>query len=313
VSVSERGGVGEPRGDEADAARVVAAFRAGLTGSAVVDPSAESALAEAVLALHARGGAGWPDFAIDVEAFATAVARRLGDAASASLVAALHHDVYVAIAATAGDEAAVVACDRIATREVDFAASRLRATAAQADEVRSDLRRLLFAHEDDRPAAISTFTGRGDLRGYARIIVARALARRIQRDRREVSLDDEMIDGMTPALDPEVAVLREQYRTDVDAAFRTALAALSDRARAVLRYHLLDGWSIDQIGERYGVHRSSAARWVNAAHAELGAGIRTALAARLSIPESQVDSIVALVTSRIDVSLERLLGGKTEP
>lgn len=229
-----------------------------------------------------------------------------------AVIATLHHDVYLAIAAAAGDEAAAKACDEIAAREVAFAARRLRATDTQAADVQSDVRRLLFSSEDTRGAAITTFTGRGDLRGYLRVVAARALSRRIQRDRREVELGDELPDAFGPALDPDVVMLREHYRADVDAAFRSALTALSSRSRAVLRYHLLDGWSIDQIGERYGVHRSSAARWVTAAHAELGAGIRSTLAARLNIPESQVDSIVALVTSRVEASIERLLGAPAE-
>jgi RNA polymerase sigma-70 factor (ECF subfamily) len=74
-----------------------------------------------------------------------------------------------------------------------------------------------------------------------------------------------------------------------------------------LRFHLLDGWSIDQIGERYGVHRATAARWVGAAREKLGEDLRKRLAERLAIPASQVSSIVALVTSAIEVSLDRLL------
>jgi RNA polymerase sigma-70 factor (ECF subfamily) len=140
-----------------------------------------------------------------------------------------------------------------------------------------------------------------------RVIAARTLARRIQRERREVALEDEMIDVLTPAIDPAVAFLREHYRPEVDAAFRAAIATLADRSRAVLRYHLIDGWSIDQIGALYRVHRATAARWLTAARDELGARIRLGLAERLAIPESQVDSIVALVTSRIEISLERLL------
>lgn len=266
------------------------------------------AVAAAVTELHERGVRGWPGIAVDRAAFGAALARRLGDALTSPAIAALHHDVYVAIAAAAGDEGAARACDQIAIREVEFAARRLRATETQAADVQSDLRRLMFSADGERGAAITTFTGRGDLRGYLRVVAARALSRRIARDRREVELEDDLPDAFGASLDPEVVMLREHYRADVDAAFRTALSALSSRARAVLRYHLLDGWSIDQIGERYGVHRSSAARWVTAAHAELGAGIRAALATRLNIPESQVDSIVALVTSRVEASIERLLG-----
>jgi RNA polymerase sigma-70 factor, ECF subfamily len=256
--------------------------------------------------LHAQGAAAWRDVSLSSDRFAIEVVRRLGADATTEDVRSLHPDIYLAIAAADGDEIAARACDRIAEREVEFAAGRLRASGAASEDVRSELRRLMFTSDDARPSAITTFSGRGDLRGYARVIAARALARRIQRERRESSLQDSMIDAIAP-LDPEVALLRERYRAEVDVAFRAALETLTDRARAVLRYHQLDGWSIDQIGERYGVHRSTAARWVTSAHTELGAGIRTQLATRLAIPESQVDSIVALVTSCVEVSLERLL------
>lgn len=257
-------------------------------------------------ALHARGAAAWPDVTLAADRLAEEVVRRLGNDATTDDVRAVHSDVYLVIAASDGDETAAGHCDRIADLEVKFAAGKLRASGAVTEDIRSELRRLLFTSDGDRPAAITTFSGRGDLRGYARVIAARALARRMQKERKETEVSDTLIDAISP-LDPEVAMLRERYRTDVDAAFREALATLTDRARAVLRYHQLDGWSIDQIGERYGVHRSTAARWVSVAHAELGAAIRAQLATRLAISESQVDSIVALVTSCVEVSLERLL------
>jgi RNA polymerase sigma-70 factor (ECF subfamily) len=90
---------------------------------------------------------------------------------------------------------------------------------------------------------------------------------------------------------------------------RTALADLADRPRALLRYHLIDGWTIDRIGERYGVHRATAARWLADAREQVGKLIRKELARRLAIPKSDVDSLVTMLTSGIDVSLERLLAG----
>ncbi|MCE9577396.1 MAG: hypothetical protein K8W52_29880 [Deltaproteobacteria bacterium] len=289
-----------------DVPQIAAAFRAAaVPPPAVVEP--DDALAAALADLHGRGAAGWPGIALDLGRFAAELGRRLGADATLATLATLHHDVYLAIAAADGDPAAVTACDQVGGREIDFAAGRLRATPTQADDVRSDLRRLLFTADDDREAAVRSFTGRGDLRGYARVIVARALGRRIQRDRREVSLDDEVLDAFAPAIDPRIELLREQYRPEVDAAIRAGIAGLPDRHRAVLRFHLLDGWSIDQIGARYAVHRATAARWLTTAREDLGARIRAALATRLAIPESQVDSIVALVTSGIELSLDRLL------
>jgi RNA polymerase sigma-70 factor (ECF subfamily) len=256
--------------------------------------------------LYERALAAWPDVArVSRAQFASELARRLGEATVA--ISGLHEDIYVAIGAHDGDALAAAACEALASREVDFAASRLRATPTQTDDVRSELRRLLFTKDAERPAALSTYTGRGDLRGYLRVMAARALARRMQRDRRETELDSGVLELLDPALDPEVAMLREHYRDAVEAAFVAALSELSPRARAVLRYHLVDGWTIDQLGARYATHRSTASRWLTAAREELRAGIRARLAAQLLISESQVDSIVALVTSRIEVSLDRLL------
>lgn len=262
---------------------------------------------EPVAKLYARARETWPEILVSPERFAGELGRRLGDAASLATIAQLHHDIYLAVAANDGDERAIAACEQVARREVEFATSKLRATPTQAEETRSELGRLMFTREEERECAIASFTGRGDLRGYLCVIVSRALARRIQRDRREVTLDDQVIDAFTPQVAPEIALLREQYRPQVDLALRNGIAALSDRHRAVLRFHLIEGWSIDQLGERYGVHRATAARWLTAAREDLGARIRGELAAQLAIPESQVDSIVALVTSRIEVSVERLL------
>jgi RNA polymerase sigma-70 factor (ECF subfamily) len=116
-----------------------------------------------------------------------------------------------------------------------------------------------------------------------------------------------VFDRMLPIDDPELSILRAQYRDTVDAALRAALVGLDARARALLRYQLLDGWSIDQVGKLYGVHRATAARWLADARAALGDAIRTELASRLRIAASEVDSIVRLVQSRVDMSLDRLL------
>jgi len=62
-----------------------------------------------------------------------------------------------------------------------------------------------------------------------------------------------------------------------------------------------------QVGKLYGVHRATAARWLSDAREALGALIRAELAARLRIATEDVDSIVRLVQSRVDMSLDRLL------
>jgi RNA polymerase sigma-70 factor (ECF subfamily) len=267
-------------------------------------------LAATLSQLRAGARAAYPDLAIDGAIFAAELARRLGAAASPEVLARVRADhVHLAIACAGGDPLAIRRFEAEFLDEVDAAAGRLRARPDQADEVRGQLRRILFVAEPGRPAALHEFSGRGDLRSYLRVIATRELVRVINKSRREIGVTDEaFFDMLSPASDPELGYLREHYRADVEAAIRAALAALPDQPRALLRYSVVDGWTIDRIGALYGVHRATAGRWVAAAREQLGAAIRAALAARLAISVDEVDSIIRLVQSRIEVSLERLLG-----
>jgi RNA polymerase sigma-70 factor (ECF subfamily) len=57
----------------------------------------------------------------------------------------------------------------------------------------------------------------------------------------------------------------------------------------------------------YGVHRAIAARWLAAAREQIAGATRNHLAARAGIVSEEIDSIIRLVHSRLDVSFERLL------
>jgi RNA polymerase sigma-70 factor (ECF subfamily) len=269
-----------------------------------------SRLASILAKLHAAATAAYPDLTVEPVAFAAELARRLGAAADPDQLEQLCAEhVYLAIACVAGDPVAILRLETDLLDEVDAVGGRLRATADQIDETRGHVRRVLLVTEPGRPAALTEFSGRGNLRGYLRVIATRELVRIINKGRREVNLvDDAVLEMLSPLDSPDLEYLRERYRGEVNAAMRTALAALADEPRALLRYSLVDGWTIDRIGALYGIHRATAARRVAAAREQLGAGIRAELAARLSITVAEVDSIVRLVQSRIDVSLERLLG-----
>jgi RNA polymerase sigma-70 factor (ECF subfamily) len=267
-------------------------------------------LAATLARLRADACAAYPEVHIDGERFAAELARRLGAVASPDQVARVRADhVHLAIGCVAGDPVAVRTFERELFDEVGATGARMRARDDQVDDVRGHVRRVLFVTEPGRPSALSEYSGRGDLRSYLRVIATRELVRVIHKGRREVGLsDDDMLAMISPATDPELDYLRDRYRADVDAAMRTALAGLGAESRALLRYSLVDGWTVDRIGALYGIHRATAARRVAAARDELAAAIRAELAARLAISVDDVDSIVRMVQSRIDVSLERLLG-----
>ena len=139
-------------------------------------------------------------------------------------------------------------------------------------------------------------------------MATRELVRAVQRGRRETPHDDDQLFSMiTPGSDPELAILRARYHDGVEKAIRTALTKLVGRSRAVLRYQFVDGWSIDRIGQVYGVHRATAARWLGEARDELGELIRNEVGAQLGITITEIDSIIRLVQTRLNLSLSGLL------
>jgi RNA polymerase sigma-70 factor (ECF subfamily) len=257
----------------------------------------------------ARAREAWPDFELAPAAFLAHLAERV--AAPSELVALRDlraSDLYVACACARGDERAIVAFERTYFGEVDAAAARLRAGATIADEVKQTLRRALFVAEPGRAPAIRDYAGRGDLRGWVRISALREAQRLLKRARREVALaDDDLLSALSPAEDLELAYLRQRYQAAFAAAFRDALAATSPEDRSLIRYQLVDGLTIDELAKLYRVHRATCARWLAAARDGILTRTRDTLRAAIGISTEELDTVIRLMHSRLDVSIERML------
>lgn len=289
-------------------AELVRAFRAGLVPEAA--PLFEdAALGAQLAALRAAAVAAYPDIAVDEDTFCRELARRSGTTATPATLGQIRAShVHLAIACMEGNKAAIERFHAEFFDEVEASARKLRATQTQTDELRGHMASMLFVGKENRVAALHAYSGRGDLGSYVRVIATRELLHAMQANRREVASPEEsFLDRLASVTDVEAGYIRDAYRPHLDAAMRSALASLSDEARALLRYSLLDGWNVDRIGALFGVHRATAARRVAAARDELADAIRKELSARLVIPIHDVDSVVRLVQSRIDVSLSRLL------
>jgi RNA polymerase sigma-70 factor (ECF subfamily) len=217
-------------------------------------------------------------------------------------------DLYLACACARGDGVAIALFEQHFLGEVDHAAAKLRVSPPVADEARQVVRDLLFVGRGGSPPAISSYAGRGDLRGWTRVVAMRELLKIRARDSKEVPIGDEaLLDALSPANDPELELARERYREVFARAFRDALARLPPRDRGLLRHLLIDGFTLDTIGGMYGVHRATAARWVASARQDLLDGTKAGLAKELALSGDEVDSVIRIVRSRLDLSVERLL------
>jgi RNA polymerase sigma-70 factor (ECF subfamily) len=154
---------------------------------------------------------------------------------------------------------------------------------------------------------LAQYSGRGALRSWLRVVATRLILD-LGKRQQAIPIGDAILHGLPdPTSDPELRHLRDHYGSEFARAFGDAAAALDSRERNLLRYSYLDGIGIDQIGAFFGVHRATAARWVNQARDRLVVGVRAALCAQLQVGSAELDSIFRLISSQLDISLRRHL------
>ena len=185
---------------------------------------------------------------------------------------------------------------------------------------RDDLTQLVVARllvaDEGVPARIAQYRGTGPLLGFVRVTAARlainATESRAIRAEVLTPTDDLFTAVFAPARDPEASFDRERARNHLRAAFETAAKTLEPRARNVLAFSLCDGLSIDAIARMYGVHRATAARWVQGARDSLIQGTREELSRALSVDDGELDSLFRDGLSRFELSVERCLRTASE-
>jgi RNA polymerase sigma-70 factor (ECF subfamily) len=251
----------------------------------------------------------WPDVALSPEAFASCLGTHVGDEGSLleALDALRAPDLYLACACARGDERALRAFESSYFREIDAALGRIR-TRATLDEAKQLVRDRLFVGADGAPPRIAQYSGRGDLRNWFRVAVVRMLLNVATRAPKERPLDDGALEAIPAASpDPELDLLRRRYRREFKEAFDESVAALGERERVLLRYAFCDALTVEEIGALYGVHRATAARWVQKARTELFERVQTALRTRLRLTTTEIESVVRLIGSNLDWTISQQL------
>ena len=81
-----------------------------------------------------------------------------------------------------------------------------------------------------------------------------------------------------------------------------------DRKERQNATHRLDGLTMDAIGGIYQVHRITVVRWMNQARQALAKETRRELSTRLRVDHQELESIMRLIESQMEVSLRAFLG-----
>jgi len=257
----------------------------------------------------ATAHAAWPEVKLpEPEVLVTFVGERLaGVDLATALAGAPAADLALACACVLGEPTAHAAFDSVLT-EVDAAGASTKATPDLVTEVKQLLRVQLLVPTNERPPGISGYRGKGPLRGWVRITATRELIRHKKRQERHVGEGDSGLEAvLVIGNDPVLEKLKTEYRTEFAAALPDAIADLSAEDRMLLRQSIVEKMSIDEVGAAFGVHRATAARWLNRARGALVGATHKRLAERLDLPVEQMDSVIKLVQSQLDASVIRYL------
>lgn len=219
-------------------------------------------------------------------------------------------DVYLAIALAAQDQGALRVFEDKLVPHVDQALRRLRLPPNTQDEVRQTVRFDLLVGTDGAPK-IADYAGRGELAGWLRVTATRKALTLLRKNTREESLDEMLLDHFPDAAaNPGKQHLRSTYTSELKRAIHDAFASLEVRQRNLLRQHILDELTIDDLARLYRAHRATCARWLADARAELGKNTRKRLIASLGIDREEVESLLRFLDSDIELSISRILVGE---
>ena len=243
-----------------------------------------------------------PGLSADAEALRRAV-ERVG---APDLDALFLGDLLLAELAVAGESTAVRIFTDLSDAVIPVALARSRVPRSWSDEVGQRLRTRLLVAEDGQPHLLR-YSGRGPLRAWLKVAALRTGLDLLRRQGKEQTLEERVLSAAPGSDDPELRFLRTHYAAQFKEALDASMATLSDRDRRLLKMRIVDDLNIDEIGTLHGVHRATAARWLEAAREALGKGVRRHLEHELAVKREDLDSVLRLIRSRIDLSLDRRL------
>lgn len=259
-----------------------------------------------VESVRARAAVAWPRIQVNPARFAQAIEDRLGG----SPLAAMHtDDLYLACGCAAGDPGALAGFEQRCAGAI----TRAIATSGVACTERADLeqivrQRLLVAPADGGPPRIATYSARGPLPAWVRVVATREAARLLARPQRERADEADKLAGAIAADDdPAIGYFKRRYGDEIKRAVHDAIEALDARDRLILCQHLLDGLGIDQLAALHGVHRATTARWLQHAREAVLAKTQKTIAEKLQLSGSEMASVLRMIGSQLDVSITRAL------
>lgn len=273
-------------------------------GAAVATAELDDALREAIDRGRCGQNAGVAAALTD-EDFVRHLARHVpaDERAVATLRALNAPDLFLACACLVRAPGAIEEFERRFLDALPALLASLQPSPAFVDEVRQTLSEKLLVGSREGGPGLASYSGRGALMAWFKVGAVRIALRMKKRAGERPHEGESAAERAVVRLDPELEFIKQRYRGDFTRAFEESVAALSPEQRNLLRLHFVDGLNIDKLGELLHLHRATVARRIATAREVIAEGTRQRLRDRLGLETAEFESLIALVRSRLEVSL----------
>lgn len=274
--------------------------RSRFEGLASLEEALEEILGEAHLT--------WPTLQLDSEDFFPFLAQKVPSHAHSieDLQALFTSHLYLSCACLQNNPAALKAFEDNYLMNLEPQLQKISNQQGWMEEVKQVVREKLFVAQGEKDPKIASYAGTGDLRSWVRAVAVRDAFGYFRKNKKEVTLEDGMLAQLSSGSDnQELSYLKQMYHKQFRKVFLEAMATLSERERNLLRLSYLDGLNIDKVGKIYNVHRATVARWLQKAREALLQTTRTLLIQELEISQESYESIMVMLHSQLDASIQR--------
>jgi RNA polymerase sigma-70 factor (ECF subfamily) len=222
-------------------------------------------------------------------------------------------DLYLAFGCAHEDPAALALFEAEVFPRVQKTLTRLLPAGWQAADAAQALRTRLFV-PGPSGRGIDSYSGRGALTGWVRTVATRLLLDARRRHQETAPLTDSLEERLRASgLSAELQAMRAELVPVVRAAIKGALESLTAKERTLLKLHYVDGLSFEQIAKLNRVHRSTVMRWLQGIREECLDHVKDTLSRSLSLQPQQIESLLKVAQSHLEMSLSPLLRGEAAP
>lgn len=233
-------------------------------------------------------------------------------------------DLCLIVACERGDEAAW--SDLLANFDatVKSAARKIASNTEDAEDLASSIWAELYGLRTDadgkRKSKLAYYTGRGSLAGWLRAVVSQLAVDRYRKDAKYVQVEEDrdLENALNAAAesddtrtaghigDPEDIYSQKSAVSDITEALRTAVAALDDEDRLLIKLYYFEGLKLKDIAAMFGYHEATASRRLARIQSDIRKGVEKELRAGHGWSETEVKRHLSETASGLGINLETM-------